>query len=49
MVLFLATHPEVQRKAQEEIDAVIGVDRPPAWEDMEHLPYMKAFIEEVHA
>jgi hypothetical protein len=33
----MLTHPDVQRKAQEEIDKVIG-DRLPVREDLEHIP-----------
>jgi hypothetical protein len=43
----LTAFPEVQKKAQDEIDAVIGHDRPPTWEDLPNLPYMHAVIEEV--
>lgn len=42
MLLF----PEVQKKAQEEIDRVVGVDRLPTWEDRENLPYVRGIIEE---
>ncbi|KAF7350379.1 Cytochrome P450 [Mycena venus] len=45
-VLFLSAHPEAQKKAQMEIDAVVGMDQPPTWEDLPRLPYMHAFIEE---
>ncbi|KAJ7614588.1 cytochrome P450 [Mycena polygramma] len=45
-VLFLSAHPEAQKKAQMEIDAVVGMDQPPIWEDIARLPYMHAFIEE---
>ncbi|KAI8939661.1 hypothetical protein NX059_003418 [Plenodomus lindquistii] len=43
MVLF----PEAQRRAQEELDRVVGSDRLPAWEDEEDLPYVRALIKEV--
>ncbi|KAJ3755986.1 cytochrome P450 [Lentinula raphanica] len=42
MVHFL----EVLRKAQAEIDAVVGNDRLPAFSDREHLPYLNAFLTE---
>lgn len=38
--------PEVQRKAQAEIDAVIGEDRSPVWSDYEKLPYVAATVKE---
>ncbi len=39
--------PEVQAKAQAEIDAVIGDDRLPRFEDRERLPYINALVLEV--
>ena len=44
MTVFLAMvlYPEVQRKAQEEIDKVVGKDTLPTFDDMESLPYVKA-------
>lgn len=43
----IATYPEVQRKAQQEIDSVVGPDRIPRIEDMDKLPYIRAVIQEV--
>ncbi|KDQ62047.1 hypothetical protein JAAARDRAFT_148681 [Jaapia argillacea MUCL 33604] len=43
MMLF----PDVQKKAQAEIDAVIGSDRLPSFEDRESLPYMESLLKEV--
>ncbi|KIJ25376.1 hypothetical protein M422DRAFT_237031 [Sphaerobolus stellatus SS14] len=43
----MAMHPEVQKKAQKELDAVIGTDRLPEFEDRESLPYINAIILEV--
>ncbi|KAG8912689.1 hypothetical protein FRC00_003985 [Tulasnella sp. 408] len=48
LILALVTHPEVQKKAQEEIDRVIGNDRAPVLGDIEHLPYCQAIILETH-
>lgn len=42
MILF----PKVQRKAQEEIDRVVGTDRLPGFEDRERLPYINALVKE---
>ena len=46
-VLAMAKFPEVQKKAQAELDAVIGPGRLPQMSDMDSLPYMKALIHEV--
>ncbi|KAG8792125.1 hypothetical protein FRC12_007125 [Ceratobasidium sp. 428] len=43
MILF----PETQRKAQAEIDAVIGSTRLPEMEDRSQLPYMHQLIQEL--
>jgi len=47
-VLHLITFPEVQKKAREELDRVIGPDRMPTVADLPNLPYNMAFVEEVH-
>ena len=38
--------PDVQRKAQEEIDRVVGTGRLPTFEDRENLPYVDALVKE---
>ena len=43
----MATHPEVQKKAQAEIDLIIGSDRLPEFEDRPSLPYLEAIYREV--
>ncbi|KAJ6562394.1 cytochrome P450 [Mycena capillaripes] len=45
-ILLLSAHPEVQKKAQAEMDAVVGLEEPPKWEDLKRLPYMQAVLEE---
>jgi len=45
--LAMITHPEAQRKAQEEIDMVIGNDRFPTFADQPNLPYVGALVKEV--
>ncbi|KAK0501150.1 cytochrome P450 [Armillaria luteobubalina] len=40
-------YPDIQAKAQAEIDAVIGEDRLPQFDDREHLPYVNALAIEV--
>lgn len=39
--------PNVQKKAQAEIDAVIGHERLPTHADRERLPYVNALVTEV--
>jgi len=45
--LAMIAFPEVQRRAQEELDAVVGRDRPPTFSDAPRLPYVHAIIKEV--
>ncbi|KII84162.1 hypothetical protein PLICRDRAFT_46528 [Plicaturopsis crispa FD-325 SS-3] len=45
--LAMTLFPEVQRKAQAEIDAVVGSDRLPSFADRENLPYTYAVLTEV--
>ena len=42
----MALHPEVQKKAQAEIDAVVGQNRLPDFEDRPFLPYVNAVVKE---
>lgn len=44
--LAMMLHPEVQRKAQEEIDRVIGENRLPLSADRENLPFVDAVVKE---
>ena len=46
--LFLAMvlYPEVLKKAQEEIDAVMGPNRLPDFSDRPSLPYINAIVKE---
>ena len=48
MTVFLAMtlYPDIQRKAQEEIDQVIGKDTLPTFSDMGSLPYVRAICAE---
>ncbi|PPQ81814.1 hypothetical protein CVT25_013650 [Psilocybe cyanescens] len=46
-VLAVLVHPEVQRKAQQELDAVVGRDRLPDFNDRPSLPYTSAIVKEV--
>ncbi|KAF5364651.1 hypothetical protein D9758_005513 [Tetrapyrgos nigripes] len=49
-ILALATHPEVQERAQKELDSVLGTGgsngRLPDYADREDLPYLSAIISE---
>ncbi|CAI7617955.1 unnamed protein product [Penicillium bialowiezense] len=45
--LAMALFPEVQRKAQQELDTVIGEKRLPHFHDRESLPYINALVKEV--
>ena len=42
----MAITPEAQRRAQEEIDRVVGKSRLPTLEDRENLPYVEAIVKE---
>ena len=43
----MALHPEIQKKAQEEIDRVVGNQRLPDFHDRESMPYTDAIYREV--
>ncbi|KAI0352103.1 cytochrome P450 [Trametes cingulata] len=45
-LLAMLHYPETQKKAQEEIDRVVGSSRMPEFSDMESLPYVDALIKE---
>ncbi|KAF9072873.1 cytochrome P450 [Rhodocollybia butyracea] len=47
-ILAMALHPEKQRKAQEEIDRLVGTERRPTFEDRSQLPYVESIIKEVY-
>ena len=42
----MASHPQVQRRAQAEIDAIVGPNRLPTLDDKPLLPYTAALIKE---
>ncbi|TCD60834.1 hypothetical protein EIP91_009423 [Steccherinum ochraceum] len=46
-VLAMVLYPEVQKKAQAEIDKVVGLDRLPVFGDREDLPYIDALLREL--
>lgn len=43
----MVKHPEVQKRAQEEILRVMGSDRLPTFEDRDSLPYVESILIEV--
>lgn len=45
--LAMVMNPEVVKKAQEEIDRVVGHDRLPSFSDRPNLPYVEAVCKEV--
>ncbi|KAJ1302234.1 hypothetical protein OPQ81_001055 [Rhizoctonia solani] len=46
LIFCLVLHPEITKKAQEEIDRVIGRDRLPTVQDRGSLPYVEAVLQE---
>ncbi|KAF9011143.1 cytochrome P450 [Cyathus striatus] len=47
-ILLMTANPEVFRRAQQEIDTVIGMDRVPVLEDINNLPYLIAAMLEAN-
>lgn len=45
--LHMAQNPEAQKKAQSEIDSVVGNNRLPGYADRPNLPYVNALCKEV--
>jgi cytochrome P450 len=43
----MALYPDVQRKAQEEIDCIVGNSRLPDHADQDELPYLQGVLKEV--
>jgi cytochrome P450 len=46
-ILAMRLYPNVMKKAQAEIDAVVGRERLPSFEDRDQLPYVRAVVKEV--
>ncbi|KAI7727569.1 hypothetical protein M8C21_028977 [Ambrosia artemisiifolia] len=42
----IVLHPEIQAKAQSEIDSVVGLGRPVSDADLPNLPYLRAIVKE---
>ncbi|KAJ7804522.1 cytochrome P450 [Mycena olivaceomarginata] len=45
--LAMLLHPEIQERAQSEIDSVVGCDRLPTFDDKPALPYITALVKEM--
>lgn len=45
-ILAMTAFPDVQKKAQEEIDRVVGTGRLPGFQDRDKLPYVEAVVKE---
>jgi len=43
-ILYMVLHPEAKKKAQAELDAVVGKNRLPVLGDRSELPYVTAFV-----
>lgn len=43
----MVARPDIQARAQQEIDAVVGFKRIPELEDFESLPFLNAILNEV--
>ena len=46
-ILAMTLYPDKQEKAQQEIDAVVGLNRLPEFSDRDSLPYLEAVLQEV--
>ncbi len=46
-IVYMLHNPEVKVKVQEELDSVVGPDKLPTLEDMNHLPYTRATLYEI--
>ena len=42
----MVTYPDVRKRAQEELDSVVGRTRIPTFSDLPHLPYICAMVKE---
>jgi cytochrome P450 len=42
----MIAHPEIQKRAQDELDIVVGRSRPPTLADAPNLPYIQALVRE---
>ena len=47
LFLCMSLYPEAQKRAQAELDTVVGRDRLPTLADRPNLPYVEALVSEV--
>lgn len=45
-IMVLATHPHVQKRAQQELQNILGDDLP-SLDDIDRLPYVRAMVKEI--
>ena len=43
-ILYMVVHPEVQKRAQNDLDRVVGATRLPLFTDRESLPYIDYIV-----
>lgn len=46
LILAFAKNPDVQKKAQKQLDDVCGIHRTPMWTDFGALPYINCIVKE---
>ena len=44
----MTLNPDIQKKAQEEIERVVGLDRLPESSDRTRLPYIECLLQEIY-
>lgn len=44
----MTKYPDVLEKAQKQIDALVGADRVPNWNDIQQMPYINMIVKEAH-
>lgn len=47
MFLAMVMYPDAHKKAQQELDSVVGPDRLPEYSDRDSLPYINAVVQEI--
>lgn len=44
----MTLYPDIQKRAQDEIDRVVGPDRLPTFDDRSELPYLECIVQEIY-